>query len=181
MIIKNLVDLKVQTFSYIIIFGAAVKVNGEPSGAMKRRVDAAILTSKELSEVLFIVTGGIGAGKTISEADAMKKLLIESGIPNGMIIIENQASDTLSSVIYCHEILKTHNNAQDVFVCSDTYHIPRCRWLFFLFGIPTKSSKTISGKKVNGILKWIYYYIRELAAIPYDTLLTYLHKLGIMR
>ncbi len=68
------------------------------------------LTSKELSKVMFIVTGGIGVGKTISEADAMKKLLIDSGISDGRIIIEDQSSDTLSSVVYCQAILNTRNN-----------------------------------------------------------------------
>lgn len=168
-----------QTFSYIIIFGAAVKVNGEPSGAMKRRVDAALLTSKEISKIRFIVTGGIGAGKTTSEADAMKKLLIENRIPDEKIVIEDQANDTLSSVVYCNKILKARKNSEDVFICSDIYHIPRCRWLFYLFGIRSKPAKTISGLNVNGLFKWVYYYIREFAAIPYDTLLVYLHKLNI--
>lgn len=166
-----------QTYSYIIIFGAAVKANGEPSGAMKRRVDASLLTSKEITEVRFIVTGGIGAGKTTSEADAMKKLLIENGITDEKIVIENQANDTLSSVIYCAKILKARKNSEDIFICSDIYHIPRCRWLFYLFGIRSKPAKTISGLNANGLFKWVYYYIRELAAVPYDTLLVYIHNL----
>lgn len=167
-----------QNPTFIIVFGAAVTTSGEPSGAMKRRIKSALLTSKKIADVRFIVSGGVGSGKPISEAEAMKILLIKSGITKDKIIIENKALDTLSSVLYCQEIIKSWNNYKAVFVCSDTYHIPRCRWLFNLFKIQTKPAKTISGLQANGFFKWVYYYIRECAAIPYDTLLVFLYKLG---
>jgi len=174
-------NIKVQAVSYIIIFGAAVKVYGEPSGAMIRRVASAILTSKGKSNAMFIVTGGIGKGKTTSEADVMKRLLINSEISKEQIIIEDESTDTLSSVANCVEIINARNDSKDVFVCSDIYHIPRCRLLFFLFGIHTKSSRVLSGLNANGFIKWIYYYIREIVAIPYDTILVYFHKIGIKK
>ncbi len=168
-----------QNPAYIIVFGAAVTTTGKPSGAMKRRVESALLTTTKLSNVMFIVTGGVGANKTVSEAHVMKSLLNNSGIPDDEIILEDKAYDTLSSVINCRKILAIRNNSEPVYICSDTYHIHRCRWLFYLLGIRTKPLKVISGFSANGLLKWAYYYVREIVAIPFDTLLTYLYKLGI--
>nr|WP_319510654.1 YdcF family protein [uncultured Draconibacterium sp.] len=163
--------------SYIIIFGAAVNTDGEPSGAMKRRVKSAVLASKEIQDVHYLVTGGIGKGKSVSEAEAMKKLLLQYDVPHYNISTENKSHDTLSSVNYCHTILKERNNFKEIFICSDAYHIPRCRWLFYILGTYTRPIPVLSGRQANGQLKWMYYYLRDWIALPYDTLLTVRYRI----
>ncbi|MDP1622303.1 MAG: YdcF family protein [Bacteroidales bacterium] len=167
-----------QKASYIIVMGAAVNSDGAPSGAMKRRIESAIIISRKLPGARFIVTGGIGKNGKSSEADAMKDLLLASGVFHEDIIVEDQSTDTLSSVFFCSAILKASIDHGHVVVCSDAYHIPRCRWLFFLAGIRTQHARVISGYKANGFSRWIYYIIREGAAIPYDTIVFWFHKSG---
>ena len=155
---------------YIIIMGAAVKQDGQPSGALARRVNSAIKIAAKFSNSIFIVTGGIGKS-AFSEAFVMKKLLLDAGIKTDKIILDEKSNDTLSSVLCCIKILKLNQNYNQVYICSDRYHIPRCRWLFFLSGIPTNFAEVDSGYKANGILRWIFYYVREAVAFPYDTIL----------
>lgn len=165
-----------NTKSYIVIFGAAVLDNGEPSGAMLRRVKSALIAAQSLNNIVYVVSGGVGSGKSISEAEVMQKILMSHGVSLNNIILEQEAGDTLASIKYCTTILKSED-AKHIFVCSDTYHIPRCRWLFYLYGLKTKAVKAISGLPANGFLKWTYYYVRELAATAYDTFLVKQTKL----
>ena len=164
----------------LIIMGARVRNNGEPSGAMTRRVDSAVLSGVKKPDTIFLVTGGIGESG-FSEAETMKNMLLKSGIPEQNILLEGESTNTILSVKYCTRILKNRNDIETIYIISDIYHIPRCRWLFLLFGIKTKSLPVISGLKTNGMIKWIYYYIREIAALPFDTLLFYFYKLNFIK
>ena len=160
-----------------IIMGARVKEDGEPSGAMTRRVNSALASGVKKTDTLFLVTGGFG-NSGFSEAGTMKNLLMQSGISEINILQEDQSTNTLSSVIFCSGIIKNREDIGTTYIISDIYHVPRCRWLFYLSGINTRSFPVISGRKVNGILKWIYFYIREFIAIPFDTALICLYRIN---
>jgi uncharacterized SAM-binding protein YcdF (DUF218 family) len=101
----------------------------------------------------------------------MRDLLLQLGVPPEHIRLEDRSSDTLSSVRACAEIVRTLPDRGQVFVCSDRYHIPRCRWLFYLYGIPTKAGQVENGRKAVGLARWIYYCVREVPAFIVDTVL----------
>jgi vancomycin permeability regulator SanA len=161
---------------YFVIFGAAVRENGEPSGAMNRRVVAAFTIGQSNRNSMYLPSGGIG--KTpFSEAETMKNLLISLGIAEHQILLDEKSKDTFASVINCAGIMKLRNDSSTVYVCTDTYHIPRCRWLFYLIGIRTNAVRTESGLQANGLIKWTYFYIREIFALPYDTIVMFFYRL----
>lgn len=159
-----------------IIMGAAVKPDGKPSGAMTRRVNAAVASSHNDFSNWFLVTGGFGKN-LFSEAETMKRMLLAEGIREDQIIPERQATDTLSSVINCSMLIREYKPFDLIYVCSDRYHIPRCRWLFFLSGIRTLNVKVNSGMRANGRLKWFYFYFREVIALPFDTIVILIKKI----
>lgn len=156
--------------------GAAINKDGSPSGALVRRVNSALSMANSTNDAQFIVTGGIGENKISSEAEAMKKIIVNAGISTENIIVEDNSTDTLSSIVNCSAILKNNSNIGAVYVCSDTYHIPRCRWLFLFMGIRTLRSNVRSGLKANGLLRWVFYHVREFVALPYDTLLILVYR-----
>ncbi len=153
-----------------VILGAGVLADGEPSGAMRRRVEGAFLLSKSSCDAKFLVTGG-GRPNHKTEAGVMSELLAAKGVPPERILQDPVSSDTLSSVVHCTQIIRSQNGVQSVVVCSDRYHIPRCRWLFRLLGVKALAGDMPSGLPANGLLRWTYYYVREFAAIILDTLL----------
>lgn len=158
-----------------IILGAAILRNGEPSGAMQRRVKGALGLRKNSLRIRFIPSGGVGKNKLYSEARVMKNLLREAGIKESDIIIDELSKNTLESVINCASIIKSQPKTE-VVICSDTYHIFRSRLLFKFLGIRTIYKPMPSGLKVNGIIRWCYYYVREYLAIPKDILVLTLNK-----
>jgi len=162
--------------NYFVIFGAAVRENGEPSGAMRRRVDAAFKIGKDNPDSIYIPTGGVGKTK-FSEAGTMKMMLMNLGVSEDKIILEEESKDTFASVINCNKILRQKNNFNKVYVSSDKYHIPRCRSLFYLLAFKTESTHPESGLRQNGMIKWYYFYFREFFAIPYDIILMLFYRL----
>lgn len=155
---------------YLVIFGAAVKPDGQPSGTLQRRVQGAWQLAKQHNTAVFIVTGGEGKHGP-AEGLVMKRLLLDMGADESRILVEDRAQDTLQSVIYCADILRQQgNNAREVIVCSSSYHNYRCQMLFRMWGIPCRRGEMPGDRAALGTAKWLYYYFREAVAIPWDFL-----------
>jgi vancomycin permeability regulator SanA len=153
-----------------VIMGAAVKPDGEPSGALRRRVEGALALGRNAIAPYYLVTGGQGKFGP-PEADVMQRMLLQAGVAEDHIIADRTSSDTLASVIECGALLKRRPFLHPVIVCTDIYHVPRCRWLFRMLGISTEQRPMPSGREANGVLRWFYYYFREFCAILWDTFL----------
>jgi vancomycin permeability regulator SanA len=160
----------------VIVMGAAVWEGGRASNAMRRRVAGALASIRSPLAAMFVVSGGLGKYPP-SEARVMERLLLEAGVPAEHIVKDEAATDTLQSVRNCVEILKSLPAHADVIVSSDIYHIPRCRILFRLYGVRTRSGKVASGRAQNSAFRWNYYYAREFAATTWDSLLVLAAKL----
>ncbi len=156
--------------SYYIIFGAAVRPGGEASGALRRRVEHAFIAASADPDAMFLVTGGVGAHGP-SEARVMTNLLVERGIPEHRVVLEENATDTLESALECTRILRDRGDAARVHVCTSSYHVPRCRLLIRILGISTRPLPIESDRLCLGRSKWSYYVLREAAAIAWDGLL----------
>ena len=148
--------------------GAAVWPGGLPSKAMRRRVEAAVNAARTNSTSLFLPSGGVGRYPP-AEAVVMRSLLLEQGVSEDRIVLDGRSESTLASVINSARIIQNLDSIGRVFVCSDTYHQPRCRWLFRLMGINVEYSSIQSGRSSAGLLRWIFFYCREAVAIPADT------------
>lgn len=167
------------TVHYFVIFGAAVKPDGQPSGTLRRRVEGAWQLADHSQPCKFIVTGGEGRHGP-AEAQVMRQLLLELGAEDGQVLVEDQAQDTLQSVLHCRDILRRQADAsREVIVCSSPYHNYRCQMLFRLAGVPCRRGAMPSDRPALGAAKWLYYYFREAVAIPWDFL--HLSWLRLMR
>jgi vancomycin permeability regulator SanA len=154
----------------IVIMGAAVWPGGEPSRAMRRRVSGALATAGHCPESLFIVSGAVGKHPP-SEARAMATLLLQAGIPETHIVLDEASADTLQSVLNCMRLIRSVPSPREIIVCSDTYHMPRCRWLFRLCNILAAAGDVKNGRAETPLPRWIFYLLREVLALPWDTFL----------
>lgn len=156
--------------------GAAIRQNGEPSPALVRRLTGALKAKDAGQPYKIIVTGGRGETQYV-EADVMKSYLLDRGVVDENILCERQATNTLSSVLFCRKILLESDDFAQVHICSDHYHIPRILWLFSMYGITVTPAWVESGQSSNSRIRWAYFYLREYLAILVDTLLVFSFKL----
>lgn len=155
---------------YFVIMGATVSPDGTPSKSLLRRVDAALGFSAKSATRRFLVTGG-SHGEAPTEASVMRRLLRESGIPDQIILTEDESVNTLSSVRNCVRMLRLASDVSTVTICTDRYHAVRSRILFWLFGVRTQQMPIPDAHVDLGLKRWLYYLARECMAIPVDLLL----------
>ncbi len=153
---------------WLIVFGAAVREDGAPSGSLLRRLQGALAVSRGLPDPAFFVTGGQGeAGPP--EAHVMRDWLIAQGVPAGSILADDQSGDTLASALACAHALKPLTDW--VTVCSSGYHNPRCAVLLALLGFKVRIPRMPPDRPSLGLAKYAYYLCREAVALPWDALL----------
>jgi uncharacterized SAM-binding protein YcdF (DUF218 family) len=153
----------------IIIFGAAVRAGGTPSGALRRRVEAAAAFGRLLAAQghapLYVPTGGVGRHGP-AEAVVAADLLAEFGVPEHDIQREETGTDTVSSVRAVRRLLR--GRVGRVYAASSGYHLPRCVLLLRLAGLRALPAPRPTSPAASGFcLRW-YWRLRELPALPFD-------------
>jgi uncharacterized SAM-binding protein YcdF (DUF218 family) len=151
----------------IVIFGAAVRRDGRPSGTLRHRVDAAARFGRRFARPLFIPTGGKGRFGD-PESTVMARMLREAGFAEGSIKQEPTGTDTLSSVRAVSRLLR---GRAPVYACSSAYHLPRCVMLLRLAGIATRRCPPPLVPAATSQWQRWYWRLREAPALPYDALL----------
>ena len=151
----------------IVIFGAAVRPDGTPSRALRRRVQGALRFGLAQRDVMYLPTGGIGRHGP-SEASVMAALLQAAGVPPADILLEETATNTLQSVQSAARVLRARNHEGPVYAASSAYHLPRCVLLMLLAGLDAWACPAPAGHAARNWRKRWYWRLREAAAIPND-------------
>jgi uncharacterized SAM-binding protein YcdF (DUF218 family) len=156
----------------IVIFGAAVRLDGSPSTTLRRRVEAAAAFGRTLPGVLYVPTGAVGRHGP-SEASVMAELLKDLGVAAGQIVLEETATDTLSSVRAVRRLVA----GRTVYAATSAYHLPRCVALLRLAGVPARACPPPRVPAARSFRRRWFWRLREGAALPYDAALVLLLRL----
>lgn len=100
----------------------------------------------------------------------MRKLLLDLGVADEHIVVEDTARNTLQSAVRCSAMLREREDVGSVFLCSSRYHILRCRMLMRLNGVRTGASVVSRDAHRVRPVRYGYAWIREGAALPFDAL-----------
>jgi len=163
--------------TYFVIFGAAILPDGSPSGSLARRVEGALALASEVRPRVFLATGGIGRHGP-AEATVIRDLLRAAGVAEQEVVIEDRATDTLESVLFCHAILGRRKDVDLLVTCSSGYHNFRCALLFRMLGYRVRIGRMPPDLPHLGLLKWGRYVLKEAVALPYDAALLSLHMIS---
>ncbi len=166
-----------RTAPAIIIFGAAVRPDGAPSTALRRRVEAAVAFGKSLPSALYVPTGARGRHGP-AEAEVMARLLRQLGAAEDAILPETTGTDTLSSVRASLRLLAAHGHAGPVFAASSAYHLPRCVLLLRIAGCAARPCPPHPAPAAHRFCARWYWRLRELPALPYDAGLALILRLA---
>lgn len=149
-----------ESADYLIVLGAAVHGN-TPSLAMRERCNAAITYLQANPDCVVIVSGGQGNDEIIPEAEAMKALLIEDGIADSRIIVEDKSTSTYENLLNSSEYIE---DGSVIAVCTSEYHLYRAKLIgrglgLELIGVPAKTGYL--SVRTN-------YFIREAFGVTYQ-------------
>lgn len=147
----------------VIVLGAKVWSNG-PSPAMVRRLDRALEYHLAHPEALLIVSGGQGGDEPVSEAQAMRDYLVDAGVPEEQILMEERSTSTAENLQYSKELMEKmgyDTEETPVVVVSNSFHLARVRMLAKRSGLDVCAI----GAPMPDLRSALYSYVREAAAL----------------
>jgi uncharacterized SAM-binding protein YcdF (DUF218 family) len=154
----------------IVIFGAAVRPDGSPCNALRRRVEAAAAFGARQAQPLFIPTGARGRYGP-SEASVMAGLLAGHGVKRENVLLEETGKNTLGSVRAVAVLLRTRGYAGPVYAATNAYHLLRCVLLLRLAGLDAHACPPPAGPAARSLCTRWFWRLREALALPVDTVL----------
>lgn len=141
-----------------VVLGNKVELTGQPSTRLQKRLDrAAELYEKNYFQYV-IVSGGIGK-EGFDEAKVMRDYLIQAGVPEDRIVLDNKGSNTLMTAKNS-KIIMQEMELDSVMIISQYYHISRTKLAFKKVGF----DKVYSAHARIFEARDIYSLIREFIA-----------------
>ena len=107
--------------NYAIVLGLALE-NGEPAPDFLARLDTAQEYLEKYPESSLILTGGNADESGRTEADVMRDVLMEQGVPEDKLILEDQAKTTKENFGNIAGIIPAE---EPVVMISSDYHMDR--------------------------------------------------------
>lgn len=104
-----------------IILGAALW-GDVPSPGLRERLELGRTLYEEGQIKRIIVTGGLDTPQSrLTEAEGMRNYLVEQGVPEEHILLENQATDTLENLVFSQRVMEEENLESATIITHD-YH-----------------------------------------------------------
>ncbi|HUL03484.1 MAG TPA: YdcF family protein [Gemmatimonadales bacterium] len=159
------------TADAIAVLGAA-QYNGRPSPVFRARLDHAAALYQRGYAPIVLVTGGVGAGDTVSESDVGRRYLQKLGLPDASVVAIPAGSSTYSSVAGVARWFEGQASRR-VLLVSDGFHMLRLKIIATRLGLapfpsPTPTSPIRSNPRLNagyimaeGVkvpLTWLFHY-----------------------
>lgn len=146
---------------YMVVLGCQVK-GTRPSRALAARLDAAIEYLRNNPKTRVIVTGGKGFGEEITEAECMRTYLLENGIEDDRILLEDQSTSTVENIRFARKFFDPKEDR--IVVVTNGFHLFRAISICRKQGV--EQVEGCAGETEPFMIPT--YYLREFCAVVKD-------------
>ena len=153
---------------YILILGCQIKKDGSLTNLLKGRADRAIEFARLQKEntgkdIIFVPSGGQGSDEVISEGEAIRNYLIDEGIEEERILLEDKSTSTYENFKFSNDrIMESREgdkSAPRIAFSTTNYHVFRSGMLAAEQGINAEGIGSTTRRYF-----WINAFIREFIA-----------------
>lgn len=149
----------------VIILGARV-YGSTPSPALSLRLEKALEYLEANQEAVIIVSGAQGRGEDLTEALAMKRYLVERGISDERIILEEESTNTFENIRNSLGLLGGRQDGRRLLIVSNDFHVLRAKLIAWKLGW---DAGTLGSPSPPSVV--VQYHIREFFGIIKSLLL----------
>lgn len=156
-----------EQVDYVILLGGGVSKDGILPDSVLRRVERTAEYLKKHPNAVCVVSGGTLDFLPVAEAPSLKKYLVEKGIEQSKVLVEDQALDTIQNFEYSCKMLSDYTGLPQskilespVAVVTSRFHLRRAERLADRMGFT--DIKGVASK--TPILKIPHAYVREVCA-----------------
>ncbi|GGF64060.1 hypothetical protein GCM10010912_06400 [Paenibacillus albidus] len=94
----------------------------QPSPGLRERLDYGLKLYKEGKFPLIIVSGGLDRPEyKFTEGQGMRNYLVQQGVPENAVLMENEATSTYENLLFSQEIMKSRNLSSSIII-THSYH-----------------------------------------------------------
>jgi len=147
----------------IIVLGSAVWPNEQPSPSLRARTERAIELYRDGYASHLILSGGLGRHPP-EEAEVMRRLAVEAGIPDEVLVLDEEARSTRESLVRGREIMQ-QGGWDTAIIVSDPFHIKRSLLIAEDIGITAYGSPALDNPTYTVPARRFYYTSREVVAL----------------
>ena len=152
-----------RALTLIVVFGAAVRADGRPSGALAGRIALARRLALAEPGAIVFCSGAVGR-EGPSEAS-----VIADGLRDVMagerLVLDEASRDTLQTALAAARYARVHGIGRCI-ACTDNWHQPRARMLLRMFGVAADGAWMMH--RAQPVALRARNYAREALALPYD-------------
>jgi vancomycin permeability regulator SanA len=130
-----------------VVLGSKVQRDGTPSSGLQRRLERALDLYRKGAIKAIFVSGGRGS-EGFEEADVMRAVLVRSGVPAGVIVVDRAGNNTRLTAIHARRLMQ-ERGWQSAVVISQYYHVPRAK-----LALKQEGVKHVSGAAAEYRFAW---------------------------
>jgi uncharacterized SAM-binding protein YcdF (DUF218 family) len=153
----------------VVVFAGGVGESGSAGGGAQERISKAVSLYHDGVAPRLIISSGFVF--TLREAEVMKAIAVDKGVPADAILLEESATDTYENVAFTNRILTAHNWRRIALV-SSPYHMRRAllTWRKVAPGVqvvatPPETSQFYAHGRRGATTQQIRGLLQEYAAI----------------
>jgi len=147
----------------IVVYGAGVRPDGQPSLALYDRVRTGCELYHEGLAKWIVFSGGRNSAAPVSEPQAMRAIALDFGVPDTAILLDEGGVDTRSTIVNAAELGRKHGWRRFLMV-SHGYHLSRIKLISRRAAL---AAYTVPARETRALRRRHYYMLRELAAWLY--------------
>ena len=117
----------------IVVLGFQLNADGSMKDELIKRLETALANLNKYPNAYILVTGGgtASANADATEADCMAQWLMDNGVVEEKVIVENKSKTTAENALFSYAILKRdYSEVTSVAIITSDYHIPLGCMLF---------------------------------------------------
>ncbi|WP_091526264.1 SanA/YdcF family protein [Microlunatus soli] len=103
-----------------LVLGAQVYADGTPSSFLRARLDLGRFLLAQ-GKVGMLLVSGDHAAPDFDETEAMRRYLVDQGVPADLIVVDRHGYDTYDSSVRARDVF----GATKITVITQSYHLPR--------------------------------------------------------
>ncbi len=150
-----------DNLNYIIVLGAGMK-GTTPTRPLRYRIETAYDYMMANPDTILIASGGQGRDEEISEAECIRNTLVEMGLEESRILLEDKSRDTIENIRNSYELIPEKES--EVGIVTNSFHIWRSVSIAKsegydnVSGVPAKTLMPVGihyvVREFFGFLKW---------------------------
>lgn len=162
-VVKTAYSIEENCGNTLVVLGC--KVRGEtPSLQLYKRALAGVDYLNANPDAVAVLCGGKGSDERISEAECIKRIMLENSIDESRLYVEDKSTSTEENLSFAKDIINQNDLDKSVVISTSDYHCYRARLIAKKMGMDAKtipahadrfSLPTFFTREVFGV--WLQY------------------------